>query len=258
MVSGSWMNQITHKFPFSVLRELHFRYLKEQARRYFESVPARAQVLRDVARSKSTGASYFDYLLLHSYIRQYKPRLILELGSGVTSVIMAQALSEIEDGIDRKIVSMEDLPEYHKDAKSLMSPHLAKYVDYQLSPKVEVESEFGLWGFHYKDVPDHAYDFVFVDGPNDVKDGKQGVDLDVFHVLKRQPHHPVDVIIDGRQTTARALAGFFAEGRLVRDERHDAGLARALRGVEMAETRREVRLLPQASCHDFFNLQLNA
>lgn len=246
---------LTYKFPFSIIRELHFKYLKEQARRYFESVPARAQVLKEVARSKSTGASYFDYLLLHAYIRQYKPKLILELGSGVTSVIMAQALSEIEDGVERKVVSMEDLPEYHEDAKSLMPSQLANYVDYRLSPKVEVESELGLWGFHYKDVPDLAYDFVFVDGPNDVKDGKQGVDLDVFYVLKRQPRHLVDVIIDGRQTTARALASFFTEGRLVRDDRHDVGLGKALRGEEMATTRRDVKALPKVSCRGFFGLQ---
>lgn len=56
--------------------------------------------------SPSTGANYFDYWLLYSHIRRTKPREVLELGPGLTTLVIAQALHENGSG---RVTAMEDL-----------------------------------------------------------------------------------------------------------------------------------------------------
>ena len=40
-----------------------------------------------LAESPSTGCSYSDYLLLYKYIREKKPKHVLECGTGVSTVV---------------------------------------------------------------------------------------------------------------------------------------------------------------------------
>ena len=41
-----------------------------------------------------TGASYSDYLTLYEQVKSFKPKEILECGTGITTVVLAQALLE--------------------------------------------------------------------------------------------------------------------------------------------------------------------
>ena len=46
--------------------------------------------------SDSTGCSFSDYWILYSHIKKYKPKEILECGTGVSTIVMAHALMENE------------------------------------------------------------------------------------------------------------------------------------------------------------------
>lgn len=75
---------------------------QEAAARYF-GVPHRRRLLSHLASGLSTGASLTDYYVLDRYIRVHRPLRVLELGSGLTSVIMAHVLqgaaAEQPDGL---------------------------------------------------------------------------------------------------------------------------------------------------------------
>lgn len=46
-------------------------------------------------KSESIGADITDYVLLHSYIRQYKVKYVLECGSGRSTWVIAHALQQL-------------------------------------------------------------------------------------------------------------------------------------------------------------------
>src|SRR3546814_2050505 len=62
-----------------------------------------------------TGASYSDYWTLYEQVRLHKPVEILELGTGISTVAMAQALRENEaEGHPRgRVTSMEEDAYWH-------------------------------------------------------------------------------------------------------------------------------------------------
>ena len=89
--------------------------------------------------SKSTGCNYYDYWILYSYVRQYKPKEILECGTGASTLVMAHALMEnTQDGHSAgRITSMEDGEIWYQRAQKLIPEELKPYIDLICSPKVE-------------------------------------------------------------------------------------------------------------------------
>jgi predicted O-methyltransferase YrrM len=116
--------------------------------------------------TESTGCSYSDYWILYSYVRKYKPKEILECGTGVSTIVKAHALleNENESGMRGRVTSMEDQQLWYEHAVRIMPDYLGDYVDLILSDKAEYcHSVFR--GVGYKNLPEREYEFVFVDGP---------------------------------------------------------------------------------------------
>ena len=120
-----------------------------------------------LAKTKSTGCGYIDYWYLYKYVRENRPIEILECGTGVTTLIMATALMELEaegQTIGR-ITSMDSHQEYLEMSKDLLPEPLKKYVDFSCS--AVKEDSFSIFrGVRYENIPNREYDFVFVDGPD--------------------------------------------------------------------------------------------
>ena len=160
-----------------------------------------------LAKTKSTGCGYIDYWYLYQYIRDNKPVEILECGTGVTTVVIATALMELESqghGVGR-ITSMDSHKEYLDMSRALLPEHLRKYVDFNLSDVTE--DFFSIYrGVRYKSIPTREYDFVFIDGP-DYKsplDGMLTFDFDFLYVLQ-QSKTPVAGMVDKRVSTCYVL-----------------------------------------------------
>ena len=83
-------------------------------------------VLESTKKSNSTGVSFSDYRVLYEIIKKYKPKHILELGSGISSLIMAYALKEnfFETKVKGLLETYEEDPFYFKQVKSLTKNHL--------------------------------------------------------------------------------------------------------------------------------------
>lgn len=158
-------------------------------------------------RTDSTGCGYIDYACLYETIRHSKPVEILECGTGVSTLIIAHALreNERESGIAGHVTSMEEHVEWLEMSKQLMPPQYSKYVSFELSHTIE--DRYSLFrGVRYADIPNKAYDFVFVDGPKyqSPLDGGATFDFDFIHVL-RNARKPVSCLIDKRLSTVFVL-----------------------------------------------------
>ncbi|MBX6367732.1 MAG: class I SAM-dependent methyltransferase [Rhodospirillales bacterium] len=154
-----------------------------------------------------TGVSFGDYLTLYRFVRRHRPREILECGTGLSTVVLAQALRENErDGFPRgRVTSMEDVPHWMENARARFPAELAPYVDFVLSEKVD-----GFYkcfrGVRYAALPDRPYDFVFSDGPerHSPVNGDKLFNLDLLEVVRRSDT-PVWGIVDDHYLTAYVL-----------------------------------------------------
>jgi hypothetical protein len=154
-------------------------------------------------KTESTGCGYIDYACLYETIRKSRPVEILECGTGVSTLIIAHALreNEKETGITGHVTSMEEHAEWLEMSKRLLPPQYTKYVSFELS--YTIEDRYSLFrGVRYADIPNKAYDFVFVDGPKyeSPLDGGATFDFDFIHVL-RNAEKPVGCLIDKRLST---------------------------------------------------------
>jgi len=156
-------------------------------------------------KSVSTGCDYVDYLALYNHVRKHKPQYVLELGTGVSTVVLAYALRENRHGM---VVSMEDNEYYLGATKKIFPEELKDVVEFHLSPAVEKTRDF-FRGSGYKDIPAKDYEFVFVDGPNLLVDTERPPDAEFafnfdFIEAVRMSRKPVAGLIDTRTTTCFA------------------------------------------------------
>lgn len=157
-----------------------------------------------IEKSPSTGCSFSDYFVLYNYVRKHKPKEILECGTGMSTVVLAQALKENhqEGGAKGRIASMEEHEGYYEKAASLFPDSLKSYAEIFLSPAVEDTRDF-FRGVRYKDIPQRQYDFVFVDGPDlmtDPKGKNLSFDYDIVRVIANSDT-PVAGFVDTRTST---------------------------------------------------------
>jgi hypothetical protein len=159
---------------------------------------ARKNVLRHKALAElvasntpSTGANYFDYWLLYSHIRKTKPAEVLELGPGLTTLVIAQALHENGGG---RVTAMEDIEKYRDALVTIIPEHLKPYIDLHLSPSHQVH--YGPFrGKAYQQIPDRDYEFVWVDGPN--YDRETEFDADILQLIAKR-EKPLTAFVDSR------------------------------------------------------------
>jgi hypothetical protein len=116
--------------------------------------------------STSTGAELSDYVALHSYILKYKPKFILECGTGKSTWILAHAMNEVfkQTGHKGLIVSMESIEKWHKEAGEIFPEQFKEYVQLHHSPASTFMYSF-IKGTCFTEIPEYPYDLVFVDGP---------------------------------------------------------------------------------------------
>jgi len=99
--------------------------IEKEAERLIKSNAVLAGYLEHYRRtSPATGCSYADYALLYRYVKNHKPKEVLECGTGFSTVVITQALreNEVESGVCGRLVSMEENPRYHEAAIQSLPP----------------------------------------------------------------------------------------------------------------------------------------
>ena len=147
---------------------------------------------------------YAKYYTLYSFIRKHKPQYVLECGSGVTTMVMLQALKENGKGT---LISMDE-SDFYGGTVEKIAKEMFPNASFEMHVVPSVRGVYaGMQGTQYEKLPDHPYGLVFIDGPE-----TPDIDLDAFFVLEKDPHTPV--IIDVRYATVNALQQKYPQAHL--------------------------------------------
>ncbi len=138
-----------------------------------------------------------DLWYLYRQVRLRKPQVVLEFGSGCSTVIIAQALAEnARDGQSPAphIYSVDAMEEWLQATSALIPQALLPFCTLIYSELHEVERH-GVLGFQHTQVPDVVPNFLYLDGPALTPERQVAVD-----VLDMEARLPADffMVIDGR------------------------------------------------------------
>ncbi len=184
-----------------------------RARRTLEEMPELWRLMTEVAAGTAvTGASYSDYLTLYEQVRTHRPREILECGTGISTVVLAQALRDnaAEDGgAPGRVTSMEDDADWYRTACERLPNEVSDIVEIVHSPKADGYYKC-FRGVRYEALPERPYDFVFSDGPDrhSPVNGDKLFNLDLINVVRRS-EHPVCAVVDNHYLTFYVLQKVF-------------------------------------------------
>jgi len=201
-------------------------------------------------KSGSTGCEVGDYWNLYEEIIHRKPKIILECGSGISTVVFAFAARQLlrESNLHVKIISMEENKKYHDQIVEIFPDELRNFVEFKLSPRRTGQFRDLSFCF-YGDIPKHAYDLVFVDGPTNKEEMADGswvkiFNADFLHTLS-WCQSPINAIIDQRVTTIYAMKRIL-EGVPIRY--HPIKKLTTIRGATRQSIRRQ--FMPLLSCFE--------
>lgn len=202
--------------PVARLRALILERLiaanERRAEAALERIPAVANAIRNYrAMSAVTGMSWSDYLTLYREVRLYKPKEVLELGSGVSTVVLAHALVDnaAAGAPLGRITSMDEDLGWHRKAMACFPPELGQVADFVHSPKVDGYYKI-FRGVQYASIPERPYDYVFSDGPerHSLVNGDKLFDLDFIQIVRRSDR-PIRAVVDNHYLTFYVLQKVF-------------------------------------------------
>ncbi len=173
-----------------------------------------ADIDRYLSKFRSSGGLknfYGGYKLwnLHQLLLRFKPKRILEFGSGSSTMVFCEYLRKHNGSLlsideeekwalnTRRLVNLQptDSIEIINSKKTCRPDTVPREIKYELSLQDE-------------------YDFVFVDGPSLKVDGvkwKDAVNSNVLELAQR----PEVIVVDGRRATARHLAQKYSDQYLI-------------------------------------------
>ncbi len=190
--------------PIHILRKFNEISAKEELQKNKELWNHLTVVIN---RSQSTGCEFSDYLMLYKTIISLNPKHILELGSGVTTSVIAYAIKEQFEHTGEKaiFISMEENPFYYNQIKDIFPDDLKPYVIFCRSNRKEKMYK-GFLGCYYESIPDYPYDFVFIDGPTlrATPSSSKCFNSDFINIIMKS-NNPVTGMLDQRIGTYWAL-----------------------------------------------------
>ena len=173
-----------------------------------------------------------DLARLHRLIRKRKAFTILEFGSGLSTLVMADALSknkadflaieekpELRNRFMFQIFSVESDKQWIEHSQSNFPKHLLEHVNFHYS-EIKIDTFNGRICHFYDNLPDIVPDFIYLDGPNpkDVKGNVNGMtfqcdertvmaaDLLLMESILLPGTY---ILVDGRTNNARFLKNNF-------------------------------------------------
>ena len=114
---------------------------------------------------------FSDFWFLYQSVRRKRPRVILEFGSGSSTVVLAKALydNNLERPGEKGYLHSIDDQRYWADVtRSIMPPFLSGVCEIHHIPTVEIEHE-GIPCYRHSRLPDVVPDMIYLDGPSFTK-----------------------------------------------------------------------------------------
>jgi hypothetical protein len=152
--------------------------------------------------SSAFGPEYVDLWFLYRTVIARKPHVVLEFGSGCSTVVLAQAVWKNRAQFPQRgdyFYSIDADPFWARTTAQAMPEHLREVCQVEYSPLVEIEHA-GTLGFRHAKVPQVIPNLVYLDGPGLTPTRQMAID-----VLDMEERWPDDfyLVIDDRQANTR-------------------------------------------------------
>ncbi len=149
------------------------------------------------------GPDYGDLWFLYNKVRKRCPRTIIEFGSGISTVCLAQALFDNGSGT---VYSVDGNKQWAASTGRCIPTHLKSFCEVRYSEVLEV-TYAGTHVLKHADVPKVIPEFVYLDGPEGVwAERPAAIDL-----LEIEPDFPNTffLVIDERESNTQFLRQHF-------------------------------------------------
>jgi hypothetical protein len=142
---------------------------------------------------------YDDLLNLYLLVKERKPRVVLELGGGYSTLVIARAVSQLN--VDADFWSVDASEFWQSQVDAHMPDDLRRYVKYHQSNPI-VRQFNGETISAFESLPVASANFLYVDGGSLAEAHKQGGDA-----LLLENNAPSDyaILVDGREATVTLL-----------------------------------------------------
>ena len=187
---------------------------------YLEACGA-LDALNRAGRSEMPADQAVDVAFLHKFVRKKKPSIILELGCGHSTVVMAHAAHSNAEEFARDPSAIYSVDAHRQWLDSLAQnfpEHLRQYVDLRFST-ASIKEIAGQLCHAYDELPDITPSLIYIDGPNpdDVLGSINGLSFAKTRGLSKRAvsadvllyewilPRGVRVIVDGRRNNIRFL-----------------------------------------------------
>jgi len=197
------------KIAFWLRLKIESNYALILAKKYIKAHRTLKEIIEYVdSVSDSIGLSLPDYVSLYSTLKRLKPQTVLECGTGKSTFIIAQAM--IDNKTDTpKLISMEENKQWYEASKTIVSKKF-DFVKVCLSD-VNVYKHSFFCGSCYKSIPEHAFDFVLIDGPKLTE--QNNLNMDFIRLLKKSKK-PMSAWIDGRLITFSVFSAMLGRDKV--------------------------------------------
>jgi len=176
---------------------------------YLWSRPRLWRELQNASKvSPSTGCNYAELTTLHRAILRKKPEHVLELGSGISTIVIADAALKVRSYLQMcSVTSMEESSEYAEATQAVIPARLRNVVTVIVSPKKKMDYGQGWIGIEYSEKPQLDWDFIFIDGPQLEDNSAQSkqFDSDLLSITHSARKGFV-AYLDGRASTIARLS----------------------------------------------------
>lgn len=139
---------------------------------------------------------------LYREIRKLRPKRVLELGSGCSTLVIAQALAEnASEGTAGFLESVDADPHWGQVTIDSLPERLKPHCRVTTTRALPAEHA-GVPAWRYAELPPGPYDFIYLDGPALTRDREVAMDL-----LDLEASLPTGcvVLVDGRYPTCAFL-----------------------------------------------------
>lgn len=181
-------------------------------RRLFQVLPGIEREIADYSRTSNTTGTKFPTLWRAvRLILKDKPSLILECGTGLSTIVLAAAVKQLRariPGYEGRIVSMESVEQWFETARKNLPNKYSDVVELVLGPRVKYEFLF-FRGYRHSNIPQLDYDFVFLDGPSYDDENGGSFCADVFHVAEISSAPIIRGVVDTRVSSVFVLQKVF-------------------------------------------------
>jgi predicted O-methyltransferase YrrM len=152
---------------------------------------------------RSWAASADVLLTLHSVSKKVKPKVVLDLGSGVSTLVLAKSSP------DAKIFSIDHLSEFAEKTKTLLADHQISNVELRVAPLQP--HAMGIDWYEVSALDDiEKIDLLFIDGPPGSKNEKARHPV-LSQCLSKLSPGAVIVLDDAGREGERELADMFLQ-----------------------------------------------